>query len=60
MEWGFTYWLVKDDEGFASKESIRGIYDGSFFDWIEQEIKKGQNKYVKEVQLRRIHPDNNR
>lgn len=51
---------MKDEEGFASKEGIRGIYDGSFFDWIEQEIKKGQDKYVKEVELRRINPSNNR
>ncbi|KAG0570239.1 hypothetical protein KC19_6G146900 [Ceratodon purpureus] len=57
LEWGFTYWLVKDEEGFASKEAIRGIYDGSFFDWIEEEIKKGQNKYLKEVELRRVNPN---
>ena len=40
---------MKDEEGFASKEAIQGIYDGIILDWIEQEIKKGENKYLKEV-----------
>lgn len=35
LEWGFIYWLVKDEEGFVSKEKICGVYDGSFFDQVE-------------------------
>ncbi|KAG0618697.1 hypothetical protein M758_4G085800 [Ceratodon purpureus] len=58
LEWGFTYWLVKDDEGFASKEKIRGVYDGSFFDQVEREIKQGKNK-DKKVELQKIDPKNN-
>lgn len=58
LEWGFTFWLVKDEEGFASKEKIRGVYDGSFFDQVEREIKQGQNK-DKKVQLDKIEAKNN-
>lgn len=58
LEWGFTYWLVKDEEGFASKEKIRGVYDGSFFDQVEREIKQGQNK-AKQVELQKIDANNN-
>lgn len=57
LEWGFTYWLVKDEEGFATKEAIRGIYDGSIFDYIEKEIKEGKNK-DKKVELQKIDPKN--
>ncbi|KAG0559027.1 hypothetical protein KC19_10G072700 [Ceratodon purpureus] len=31
FEWLITYLLIKDDEGYASKEHIRGMYDGSLF-----------------------------
>jgi hypothetical protein len=58
LEWGFTYWLVKDEEGFASKEKIRGVYDGSFFDQVERDIKEGQNK-AKKVELQKIDANNN-
>jgi len=58
LEWGFTYWLVKDDEGFASKEKIRGVYDGSFFDQVEREVKQGKNK-DKKVELQKIDAKNN-
>jgi len=58
LEWGFTFWLVKDEQGFASKEKIRGVYDGSFFDQVERENKQGQNK-DKKVQLDKIEAKNN-
>lgn len=58
LEWGFTFWLVKDDQGFASKEKIRGVYDGSFFDQVEKEIKQGKNK-DKKVELQKIDAKNN-
>lgn len=58
LEWGFTYWLVKDEEGFASKEKIRGVYDGSFFDQVEREIKQGKDK-GKKVELQKIDARNN-
>ena len=31
LEWLITYLLIKDAEGFVSKEHIRGMYDGSLF-----------------------------
>jgi len=31
LEWLVAYLLVRDDNGFVSKEHIRGIYDGSLF-----------------------------
>lgn len=41
-EWSVTFWLLKDKEGFLSKEAIRGMYDGSIFEKIakENELKK--------------------
>jgi hypothetical protein len=35
-EWSVTYWLLKDKEGFVSKEAIRGMFDGSIFEKVEQ------------------------
>lgn len=35
MEWGLTYWLLKDQNGLVSKESIRGTYDGSIYYRVE-------------------------
>lgn len=58
LEWGFTYWLVKDEEGFASEEKIRGVYDDSFFDQVEREIKQGKDK-GKKVELQKIDAHNN-
>ncbi|KAG6545295.1 hypothetical protein Mapa_013255 [Marchantia paleacea] len=40
FEWGFTYWLAKDEEGWLSKEVTRGIYDGSFFEYVEKSLKQ--------------------
>lgn len=38
LEWGITYWLLKDKNGFVSKEVIRGMYDGSIFDYISKQV----------------------
>lgn len=44
MEWGILYWLVKDEDGFCSKDAIRGVFDGSFFVQVENinNVKKAQ------------------
>ncbi|KAI5077525.1 hypothetical protein GOP47_0007349 [Adiantum capillus-veneris] len=36
LEWGVTYWIAKDEKGYAPKEAIRGVYDGSFFYYLEK------------------------
>lgn len=38
LEWGITYVLLKDREEFVSKESIRGMFDGSIFENIAKKI----------------------
>lgn len=35
FEWGMTYLLVRDDRGIAPKDAIRGVFDGSFFEYME-------------------------
>jgi hypothetical protein len=44
FEWGVVWLLCKDEAGFCSKDAIRGVYDGSFFVFCEQQInaKKAQ------------------
>ncbi|KAK9058416.1 hypothetical protein SSX86_023258 [Deinandra increscens subsp. villosa] len=32
LEWGVVYIISRDDEGYLSKEVIRGVFDGSLFD----------------------------
>lgn len=39
MEWGVTFWLLKDKEGFLSKEAMRGMYDGSVFYYTKEQVK---------------------
>lgn len=36
LEWGITYWVLKDEKGFVHKEAIRGVYDGSVFYYLEK------------------------
>ncbi|VAI72728.1 probable peroxygenase 4 [Triticum dicoccoides] len=35
-EWGLTYKLASDRDGFLQKDSVRGIYDGSVFVKLEE------------------------
>jgi len=36
-EWSFLYKLAKNKEGFLEKETIRGLYDGSLFEYFENQ-----------------------
>ncbi|EFJ21374.1 hypothetical protein SELMODRAFT_106795 [Selaginella moellendorffii] len=44
LEWGAAFQLVKDENGYASKQSIKGIYDGSLFYDVEIHLKTKRNK----------------
>ncbi|CAM6115575.1 unnamed protein product [Calypogeia fissa] len=52
LEWGILYWLVKDADGYCSKDAIRGVFDGSFFVYAESvnNAKKGRKHDVKKSQ----------
>ncbi|KAJ7556331.1 hypothetical protein O6H91_05G078700 [Diphasiastrum complanatum] len=45
LEWGFTYWIAKNEKGMVPKEAIRGVYDGSFFEVLEKQ--QSEKKYKK-------------
>jgi len=37
IEWSFLYKLAKSKEGFLEKDGIRGLYDGSLFEYFEKQ-----------------------
>jgi peroxygenase len=40
LEWVFTWWLLKDEQGFLSKEAVRTCIDGSIFYRLAAENEK--------------------
>lgn len=45
VEWYFTWLLLKDEQGVVAKDKIRGVYDGSVFYRVADEVeasKKGR------------------
>eukprot|EP00897_Mesotaenium_endlicherianum_P006846 jgi/Mesen1/618/ME000108S10778 len=40
FEWGTTWLLAADQDGLLRKEAVRGIFDGSFFEYVEKQRKK--------------------
>jgi len=36
-EWSFLYTLAKNKEGLVEKEALRGLYDGSLFEYFEKQ-----------------------
>ncbi|KAH7440167.1 hypothetical protein KP509_04G094700 [Ceratopteris richardii] len=43
-EWGFAYKLLKDENGYVSKEHIRRTLDGSIFYYMEEKLKEEKSK----------------
>ncbi|KAL2632653.1 hypothetical protein R1flu_004132 [Riccia fluitans] len=42
LEWILTFSLAKDEEGYLAKEAVRGVFDGSFFQYVEN-LRKNQH-----------------
>jgi len=45
FEWGMTYLLVRDERGIAPKNAIRGVFDGSFFEYMELTVNSRPHQY---------------
>lgn len=44
VEWKILYYLCKDRHGLLRKETVRGVYDGSLFEHMEQETLAAKKK----------------
>ncbi|KAH7440166.1 hypothetical protein KP509_04G094600 [Ceratopteris richardii] len=44
VEWDFAYKLLKDENGYISKEHIKRALDGSIFYYMEEKLKKERSK----------------
>ena len=40
-----TYLLTRDDRGIAPKDAIRGVLDGSFFEYMELSLNPHPHQY---------------
>ncbi|KAG8369886.1 hypothetical protein BUALT_Bualt14G0060100 [Buddleja alternifolia] len=45
-EFLLLYFVAKDQDGFLSKEAIRGCYDGSLFEYLANMHKEAEGKLV--------------
>lgn len=44
FEWGVVYIIARDKDGFLSKEAVRGLFDGSLFEYVASKQKRGADK----------------